>query len=254
MKTLPVLISVSLLALGVAACSPSTPATDTSSAAASESVAVSEAVADDTVETAAESSAASSVTTVVAKATDTYDPVVIQTVGRKPGYWELRHTDPKTKKMVIDKICVDQPTGDRLVRDGGRLAPPADHRDDKTTANWLGVCPSSVKPGEVVRHDGKTLDAWNGQHPGQNHDQTHDQDHDQMPGKDAHDGQGPGNNDKGNDRGHDQKDGHNMTPPSAASSSSSESAPQHNPHVTPGEANKAMGHDGGHPSSDRKKD
>ena len=231
MKSCAMLMTVSLLALGMAACSPSKPAANASADAASSAAvsetaaAVDDTAADDVAEapaTAAESAAASSVTTVIVQQTGAYDPAVIEDMGRRPGYWEVRHTDPGTHKVVIQKVCIDRTTGAQLTRDGHRVTA---RRADAASANWLGACPRDVRAGEVVRADGHKIDAWNGHHPQAPKPAPATTDRDRNPHQDktpnkpgdrAQDGR-PSRNDN-------RYDGH--AAPSA-----------HNPHATPAEAN-----------------
>lgn len=222
MKSCAMLMTVSLLALGMAACSPSKPAANASADAASSAAvsetaaAVDDTAADDVAEapaTAAESAAASSVTTVIVQQTGAYDPAVVEDMGRRPGYWEVRHTDPGTHKVVIQKVCIDRTTGAQLTRDGGHVAP---RRAAAASANWLGACPRDVRAGEVVRADGRRIDAWNGHHP-----QAPRRDHAASPDHNPRDHNLPDYNPQG-----------------------------HNPHATPAEAHG----DAPDPHSDRRSD
>jgi hypothetical protein len=184
--------------------------------------ATNDTVADD--DSVAASSAARSVTVVIAQATDTYDPAVIDRMGRRPGYWELRHTDPDTHRLVIDKVCVDKATGDRMVSDHGRIAAPDHYRSVKTTANWLGDCPGSVHAGEVMRHDGRQVDAWNGHGP--------DRRKGQGDMKDRNGGYG------GNDHAYEASSSSSWSSSSWSSRSRDSQARDsqaHNPHATPAE-------------------
>ncbi|MDI7774995.1 hypothetical protein [Asticcacaulis sp. EMRT-3] len=244
------LICASLLVLSVVACSPSNPS---SQASASADVSVAQSAADNvnpdnapvpepeapasdtTVSNTVESSAAaSSVTVVIARSTDTYDPAVITEMGRRPGYWEVRHNDPFTHKQVIDKVCIDKATGDRMVRDGGHVTAPADRRGIKSAANWLGNCPTDTRAGDVVRHDGKRVNAWNDNRPENRNNpgrdnQNHTAPTPPVPGHDqtGHDQAGHDQNINGHDRASASDHGHDQTP-----------TPSHNPHNTPAE-----GHD-----------
>jgi hypothetical protein len=212
--------------------------------------ATNDTVADD--DSVAASSAARSVTVVIAQATDTYDPAVIDRMGRRPGYWELRHTDPDTHRLVIDKVCVDKATGDRMVSDHGRIAAPDHYRSVKTTANWLGDCPGSVHAGEVMRHDGRQVDAWNGHGPdrrnGQDARSSHAEDRPSGPAtpQDGHDGHRASAGDMkdrnggygGNDHAYEASSSSSWSSSSWSSRSRDSQARDsqaHNPHATPAE-------------------
>jgi hypothetical protein len=235
MKTCAILMTASLLALGTAACSPSTPANEASdsasfSASGTETVAAAtpeaaDAVTDDVAvapSTPAESAAASSVTTVIVEQTGAYDPAVVDEMGRKPGYWEVRHTDPATHKIVTQKVCIDRTTGAQMTRDGGHVA----RRDVQASASWLGACPSTVRAGEVVRADGHKVDAWNGHHPqpAPRADDRSGAYHDGAPHDAPQDGDVHDHNDQGHANDH-QPDDHGAKPADA-----------HAPHATPAEA------------------
>jgi hypothetical protein len=210
------LFSASLAVLALAACSPSTPASD-ASASVSETAAETVAAVDtaDTGETVTDSEASSAATVVVTQA-ETYDPLVIKEMGQKPGYWELKHTDPKTKKSYTTHVCVDKPLANRMTNTGPVTA-PADRRDYKTDANFKGVCPTGVKGGDVERSDGNRVNAYGDRKTGG----------DRSPGQDSNNKPG-GQDARGNDRS-DQR-------PSAGNDQGPVSVePSRNPHTTPAE-------------------
>ncbi len=207
------LFSASLAVLALAACSPSTPASD-ASAPVSETAAATMA-ADDTVantsDTVVTESVASSAATVVVTQAETYDPVVIKQMGQKPGYWEVKHTDPKTRKSYVTHVCVDRALGARLTKQGP-VSVPADRHDYKDDANFKGACPTGVQGGDVQKSDGKKVNAYGDHRPSQNHDSNNKAD-----GKDMH--------------------GDNRTDPAHSGNSQGHTSaePSHNPHTTPAE-------------------
>ncbi len=179
MKTYFLLLSAGVAALALSACSPSAPASD-ASASVSETAAATVATADtteDTSDTVVTESVASSAATVVVTQAETYDPVVIKEMGQKPGYWEVKHTDPKTKKSYVTHICVDKPLGARLAKQGP-ISAPADRRDYKDDASFKGTCPTGVRGGDVQKSDGNKVNAYGDHKPDQDHDKNaHDDDH-----------------------------------------------------------------------------
>lgn len=208
------LFSASLAILALAACSPSTPASD-ASASVSETAAETVAAADtteDTSDTVVAESVASSAATVVVTQAETYDPVVIRQMGQKPGYWEVKHTDPKTRKSYVTHVCVDKPLGAKMTKQGP-VSPPSNRRDYKDDANFMGACPAGVQGGDVQKSDGNRVNAYGDHKPGQSHDI----------------------NNKSND-GDAHGDNRDAQKPSAGNNQSHVSAePSHNPHTTPAE-------------------
>lgn len=197
-------------AIILSACSPSTPASD-ATASVSETAAATVAVDDDdvtdTAGTVVTETEASSAATVVVTQAETYDPVVIREMGRKPGYWEVKHTDPKTNKSYVTHVCVDKPLAAKMANQGA-IAAPADRRDYKTDASFRGDCPTGVKGGDVQRGDGNKVNAYGDRKPNPTSDNR------QTDAKAAPD--------------KDRKDqAHTQAPASATPSSS------HNPHATP---------------------
>jgi len=194
-------------AIILSACSPSTPASD-ATASVSETAAATVAADDDVTDTAGavvtESEASSAATVVVTQA-ETYDPVVIREMGRKPGYWEVKHTDPKTNKSYVTHVCVDKPLAAKMANQGA-IAAPADRRDYKTDASFRGDCPTGVKGGDVQRGDGNKVNAYGDRKPNPAHDNR------QTDGKAAPD--------------KDRKDQAHIQVPASAT-------PSHNPHATP---------------------
>jgi hypothetical protein len=199
--------------LALSACSPSNSASD-ASASVSETAAATIAANDvtdtvDTSNTLVTESVVSSAATVVVTQTETYDPVVIRQMGEKPGYWEVKHTDPKTKKSYVTHVCVDKALGARLARQGS-IPAPADHRDYKDDASFKGACPTGVQGGDVQKNDGKKVNAY-GDHKPQPVDKRHDQ---------ASVNRSDHKTDQGNDH---------------QSISRASPEPSHDPHTTPAE-------------------
>ena len=208
-------LSAGIAVLSLSACSPSTPSAD-SSASVSETAAAT--LAGDTVDTSdttVTETVASSAATVVVTQAETYDPVVIKQMGQRPGYWEVKHTNPKTQKSYVTHICVDKALGARMTKQGP-ISPPSDHRDYKDDANFKGACPTGFQGGDIEKNDGRKINAY-GDHKPQQVYSDHDHDHDQAPTK--------GNAAPGQDiHPDDHKDHSSRTP-----------EPSHNPHTTPAE-------------------
>jgi hypothetical protein len=205
MKPYLTLLSAGAAVLALSACSPSTPASDASAAVsetAAATVATDETTAD-TTDTVVTESVASSAATVVVTQAETYDPVVIRQMGEKPGYWEVKHTDPKTKKSYVTHVCVDKPLAARMTKQGP-VSAPADRRDYKDDANFKGECPTGVQGGDVQKSDGNRVNAYGDHKP-----QSADHSRDQTPVNGANNKDQP------------------------ASKAAPE--PSHNPHTTPGE-------------------
>ncbi|MFT4075827.1 MAG: hypothetical protein QM647_09880 [Asticcacaulis sp.] len=223
---------LALSALGLSACSPSTPASTASASSETATVTTDDTTAD-TTEAVTDSEASSAATVVVTQA-ETYDPVVIKQMGQKPGYWEVKHTDPKTKKSYVTHVCVDTALGAKMTNQGP-VSAPSDRRDYKDDASFKGECPSGVRGGDVQKSDGKKVNAYGDRKPQAN-------DHDQAPGN-GQDNK-PGNNDS---RPNENTPGNNAGP-NAQKDQSGAKTPQgsNNPHATPAEQ-----HGNDKPKSDR---
>jgi hypothetical protein len=213
MKPYFLFLSAGAAVMALSACSPSTPASD-ASASVSESPTATVAADDttaDTTEAVVTESVASSAATVVVTQAETYDPVAIRQMGEKPGYWEVKHTDPKTNKSYVTHVCVDKPLAAKMTKQGP-VSAPADRRDYKDDANFKGECPSGVQGGDVQKSDGNKVNAYGDHKP-----QAVDHSRDQTPAKNT-DNKAP-----------DSKD-HKDQPTSKAAPGAS-----HNPHTTPAE-------------------
>ena len=231
MKTYTLALSASLAVLALTACSPSTSTSDVSDASAisDESPA---AVETDT--TPVTESVANSAASVVVKTTEVYDDTVIHDMSQRPGLWQVDHTDPKTHAHYVTKVCVDKDFGPRM--QGVHVSAPADRRDYQAKANWMGNCPSDMRGGDAVGHDGKRVSGY-GDHRGDHHD---DAPHDPVPPNNGDDHGGDSHSHSGNDHSHDGNDhssswSHDSHSRDHDQHSSTSSVPSHNPHTTPGE-------------------
>ncbi len=213
MKSSFLFLTAATAVLALSACSPSTPASDVS-ASVSESAAATVAADDmaDTTDAVVTESEASSAATVVVTQAETYDPVVIKEMGQKPGYWEVKHTDPKTKKSYVTHVCIDKPLATRMTKQGP-VSVPADRRDYKDDASFKGECPAGIRGGDVQKDDGNKVNAYGDHKPAQDHNGNGQPDHNSHP---------------------DNGQGHASAEPS------------HNPHTTPAEdhANDKSGNNG----------
>jgi len=210
---LSLLLLSGVACLALSACSPSSPASD-APASVSETAAATIAADDvtgaiDTSDTLVTESVASSAVSVVVTQAETYDPVVIRQMGQKPGYWEVKHTDPKTKKSYVTHVCVDKALGARMTKQGP-IPAPADRRDYKDDASFKGACPTGVQYGDVQKNDGKKVNAYG--------------DHKPQPVDNRHDQAAVNRNDHKTDQGNDHQSVSRTSP-----------EPSHNPHATPAE-------------------
>ena len=218
MKTYVLAFSASMTVLALTACSPSTSTSDVSDASAISDESPAAVVESDTVPVT--ESVASSAASVVVKTTEVYDETVIHDMGQRPGLWQVDHTDPKTHAHYVTKVCVDKDFGPRM--QGVHVTAPADRRDYQTKANWMGNCPTDMRGGDAVGHDGKQVSGY-GDHRSDHHD---DAPHDPVP---PHNGDAHSGSDHSSSWSHDGQ-GHDHDQHGSASS-----VPSHNPHTTPGE-------------------
>lgn len=185
---------LALSVLGLSACSPSTPASTASASSETTDETTTDTTADTTEEVT--DSEASSAATVVVTQAETYDSVVIKQMGQKPGYWEVKHTDPKTKKSYVTHVCVDKALGAKMTSQGP-VSAPSDRRDYKDDASFKGECPSGLRGGDVQKSDGKKVNAYGDRKPQANdHDQAPVNNQDNKPGNNdsRSSGNTPGNN------------------------------------------------------------